>query len=112
MSLQFRDKDRVGHKEKKMKKYEIMYILRPNLDSKDVKKINDTLQNVFLQAPNQILEQNEIGLKDLAYLIDNHKKGYYNWLMVKADNDAVLEFNRIVKITEEIIRFIFIKDKE
>ncbi|MCG7201890.1 MAG: 30S ribosomal protein S6, partial [Candidatus Phytoplasma mali] len=28
------------------------------------------------------------------------------------DNDAVLEFNRIVKITEEIIRFIFIKDKE
>lgn len=40
-----------------MKKYEIMYILRPNLDSNDVKKISDHLENVFTQNPSQILEK-------------------------------------------------------
>ncbi|MBS2126119.1 30S ribosomal protein S6 ['Fragaria x ananassa' phyllody phytoplasma] len=92
-----------------MKKYEIMYILRPNLENKEVQRINNILLNVFAKNPNQVLEQKETVLKDLTYAIHNHKKGYYGWFTVKADNEAVLEFNRIVKITEEIIRFIIIK---
>ncbi|AGL90807.1 30S ribosomal protein S6 [Candidatus Phytoplasma australiense] len=93
-----------------MKKYEIMYILRPNLDNNEVKKINDHLESVFSKKPSTILEKKEIGLKDLAYPINNHKKGYYYWFITQTDNEAVLEFNRIVKITEEVIRFIIIKE--
>ncbi|CCP88215.1 30S ribosomal protein S6 [Candidatus Phytoplasma solani] len=93
-----------------MKKYEIMYILRPNLDSNDVKKISDHLENVFTQNPSQILEKKDIGLKDLAYPINNHNKGYYRWFRTQTNNESVLEFNRIIKITEEIIRFIIIKE--
>jgi small subunit ribosomal protein S6 len=53
-----------------------------------------------------------MGLKDLAYEIDHHKKGYYVWLKVKANNEAIAEFNRVIRITEDVIRFIVVKEGE
>ena len=60
----------------------------------------------------EVLELKEIGLKDLAYEIDHHKKGYYVWLKVNASNEAVAEFNRVVRITETVMRFIVLKEGE
>ncbi|NLK12850.1 MAG: 30S ribosomal protein S6 [Candidatus Phytoplasma sp.] len=95
-----------------MKKYEVMYIVRPTLDEEQVKKIVSDINNVFTSNGANIVELKELGLKDLAYEIQKHRKGYYVWLLVEANNDAVSEFNRVVGITEDIIRFIVVKEGE
>ena len=95
-----------------MKKYEIMYIIRPNLESEETKNVIATLSNIFAERQSEVLELKEIGLKDLAYEINHIKKGYYVWLLVEANNDAINEFNRVVRITEEVIRFIVVKEGE
>lgn len=95
-----------------MKKYEVMYIVRPTLDEEAVKKIVSDINNVFTSHEGNIVELKELGLKDLAYEIQKHRKGYYVWLLVEANNDAVNEFNRVVGITEDIIRFIVVKEGE
>ncbi|CCV64834.1 30S ribosomal protein S6 [Alteracholeplasma palmae J233] len=95
-----------------MKKYEVMYIIRPTLDSEQVKKVVSDMNNVFTTFGSNIVELKELGLKDLAYEIEKHKKGYYVWLLVEANNDAVNEFNRVVRITEDVIRFIIVKEGE
>lgn len=95
-----------------MKKYEVMYIVRPTLDEEQVKKIVSDINNVFTSHGANIVELKELGLKDLAYEIQKHRKGYYVWLLVEANNDAVSEFNRVVGITEDIIRFIVVKEGE
>lgn len=51
----------------------------------------------------------EIGLKNLAYEIGKNKKGYYVVIYYKATSQAVLEIERIFRITEDIIKFITIK---
>lgn len=51
----------------------------------------------------------EIGLKNLAYEIGKNKKGYYVVIYCKATSQAVLEIERIFRITEDIIKFITIK---
>lgn len=94
------------------KKYEVMYIIRPNVESDDVKVIVDRFNNIFTAHDSDVLELKEIGLKDLAYEIDHHRKGYYVWLLVNATNDAVEEFNRVVRINEQVIRFIVVKEGE
>lgn len=94
------------------KKYEVMYIIRPNVESDEVKQVIDQFNNVFTTHASDIVELKEIGLKDLAYEIDHHKKGYYVWLLVNATNEAVEEFNRVVRINEQVIRFIVVKEGE
>ena len=95
-----------------MKKYEVMYIVRPNVEKEEVKNIINNFNDIFVKMNSEVLELKEIGLKDLEYEIDHHKKGYYVWLKVNASNEAVAEFNRVVRITETVMRFIVLKEGE
>ena len=95
-----------------MKTYEIMYIIRPTVESEQIKEIINHFNDIFVSFNSEVLELKEMGLKDLAYEIDHHKKGYYVWLKVNANNEAIAEFNRVVRITEDIIRFIVVKEGE
>lgn len=95
-----------------MKNYEIMYIIKPDLETEETKQVIENLTKVFTDLQAQVKEHKEIGLKDLAYEIDHFKKGYYVWQLVSASPEVVKEFNRVVRITEEVIRFIVIKEGE
>ena len=95
-----------------MRKYDVMYIIRPNLESEGVKKIIADFNGIFTNHNSKILELKEIGLKDLAYEINHFTKGYYVQLLVEATPEAVAEFNRVVRITEDIVRYIVVKEGE
>ncbi len=95
-----------------MKKYEIMYIIRPDFESEQIKNLVAGLSNIFTERGSEVLELKEIGLKELAYEIEHMKKGYYVWSLVNASNEAIAEFNRVIGITESVIRYIVVKDGE
>ena len=58
------------------------------------------------------LELKEIGLKDLEHEIDHHRKGYYVWLLVDATNEIIEEFNRLIRINEQVIPYLVVKAGE
>lgn len=95
-----------------MKKYEVMYILKPTLEQEQVKNVVESFKNLFTKLGSSVLEVKELGLKDLAYDIQHFKKGSYVWMSVEANNESVAEFNRVVRINENVIRFIIVKDGE
>lgn len=95
-----------------MKKYELMYIIRPDLESEQIKSLVANLSNIFTERGSEVLELKEIGLKELAYEIEHMKKGYYVWSLVNASNEAIAEFDRVIRITESVIRYIVVKDGE
>lgn len=95
-----------------MKKYEIMYIVKPDVEVEEVKAIIETLSKTITDFGSQILEHKEMGLKAFAYEIDKYKKGYYVWQLVEAKTEAIDEFNRIARLTEEVIRWIVVKEGE
>ncbi|MFA5719908.1 MAG: 30S ribosomal protein S6 [Acholeplasmataceae bacterium] len=95
-----------------MKKYEIMYIIKPDLEGEETKAQIERLSTIFNNFGSKVLEHKEMGLKDLAYEIDHYKKGYYVWQLVEASPEAIFEFNRVIRITEDVIRFIVIKEGE
>jgi small subunit ribosomal protein S6 len=95
-----------------MKAYEVMYIIRPTVEAEQVKAHINHFNELFVNFNSEVVELKEMGLKDLAYEIDHHKKGYYVWLKVNATPEAVAEFNRVVGITEDVMRFIVVKEGE
>ena len=60
--------------------------------------------------PLTIEEIKEWGQRDLAYEINDFKKGYYVKFVVNANNEAVAEYDRICNIKEDIIRHILVKE--
>jgi small subunit ribosomal protein S6 len=95
-----------------MRTYEVMYIIRPTVEAEQVKGLIQSFNELFTNFQSEVVEKKEMGLKDLAYEIDHHKKGYYVWLKVKANNEAIAEFNRVIGITEDVIRYIVVKEGE
>jgi small subunit ribosomal protein S6 len=95
-----------------MKKYEVMFIISPTVESESIKGIVNNFTEIFANFNSEVLELKELGLKDLAYEIQHLKKGYYVWLLVNATPEAIAEFNRVVRITEQVIRFIVVKEGE
>lgn len=91
-----------------MKKYEVMYIIRPNVDEEGKKNIIEKINNVFVKAASTVSEVKEWGLRELAYEIDGETKGYYVLLNVEATPEAVKEFDRVANIDEAVIRHIVI----
>ncbi|WP_026399650.1 30S ribosomal protein S6 [Acholeplasma equifetale] len=87
-----------------MKKYELMYILKPTLDPEALKNQINDLNNVITSQGGNIIEFKEMGLKDLAYEINKFKKGYYVWILAELSNDGIAEFKRVIRITENVIR--------
>ncbi len=91
-----------------MKKYEVMYIIRPNVDEEGKKVVIEKINNVFVKAASTVSEVKEWGLRELAYEIDGETKGYYVLLNVEATPEAVKEFDRVANIDEAVIRHIVI----
>ena len=92
-----------------MKKYEIMFIVKPTLDEAAIKKVADDRKATFEKFNSNVLEIKDMGQRDLAYEIKNHKKGYYFLFTLEATVDAINEFNHIVNISDNIIRALVVK---
>lgn len=95
-----------------MKKYEVMYILRANLDQESIKAEVASVNSIFTNNQSKVLECKEWGLRELAYEIEHSRKGYYVWMFVEASSKALSEFTRIAGYNENIIRHIVVADGE
>ena len=94
-----------------MRKYEIMYVIRPTVLEDDRKALIEELNLIFTSRGAEVTKVNEWGMRDLAYEIEKHKKGYYVVLDVVSNDEARIEFDRIVRIKESIIRYLILKDE-
>lgn len=94
-----------------MRKYEIMYILRPDLDEEAEKAAKENLAKILTDNGAEINEVKEMGKRRLAYEIDKHNSGIYVVLYVTAGSEAINEFDRLGKINDNVLRFMTIKDE-
>ncbi len=87
-----------------MKKYEIMYILKPNMEDNERNVLIGKLHE-YLTIDGSVESVNEWGIRDLAYEIKDEKKGYYVVVTVNASSAKGLnEFDRICKINNSVLR--------
>ena len=90
-----------------MNKYEIMFIVRPEIDEKTRDASVKTLEKALKDNKATITESKDMGQKELAYEIKKCKSGYYYLYNIEAKNDkAVNEFSRLARIDENILRYL------
>lgn len=94
-----------------MRKYEIMYILKANLEEAVRQETMDGLHAIITSHEGTIENVNEWGLKEFAYEIDYEKKGYYVVIKVTANNEGIAEFDRLARINNNVVRFLIVKEE-
>ena len=92
-----------------MTKYEIMFVVRPDMEEAVIKKTADEMKKVLTDAKAKIVEEKAMGQKELAYEINKYTTGYYYLLVVEASKEAEQEFNRVARINEKLLRSIVVK---
>jgi small subunit ribosomal protein S6 len=89
-----------------------MYIIRPNIEDEAKKALVERFNNVLSENGAEVTEAKEWGKRRLAYEINDFRDGYYMLIQINSAVEAVQEFDRLAKISEDIIRHIVIKKED
>ena len=92
-----------------MNKYEITFIVRPDMEEAEIKKTAEDMKKVLTDKKANILEEKALGQRELAYEINKFKTGYYYLFVVEAETAATKEFDRVARINESLLRHLVVK---
>ncbi|RXZ83850.1 30S ribosomal protein S6 [Paenibacillaceae bacterium] len=92
-----------------MRKYEVMYIIRPEAEQEAVQAIVDKFQGIISNG-GEVTKSDIIGKRRLAYEINKIRDGIYVLVHFNATPEVIVELDRVMKITDEIIRYMIVKD--
>jgi small subunit ribosomal protein S6 len=92
--------------------YENTLIVRQDMSSQEVEKVMDSFCKVVDDNKGKVVKKEYWGLRNLAYKVNKNKKGHYVFLGVEAESDAVNEFQRQCKLSEDVIRNLTVKVEE
>lgn len=92
-----------------MRKYEVMYILKSELEQEAVQSAIEKFENIINNG-GEITKSDVMGKRRLAYEIDKFRDGIYVLVNFNATSEVVTELDRVMKISDEIIRYLIVKD--
>ncbi|MGD9678385.1 MAG: 30S ribosomal protein S6 [Vulcanibacillus sp.] len=95
-----------------MRKYEVMYIIRTDIEQDAIKALVEKFQKLIIDNGGEIQKLTEMGKKRLAYEIDDHKEGYYVLVKFNSEPNVVAELDRVFRITENVLRYLILKDEK
>ena len=92
--------------------YESVVIARPELTESQIENLINSLSKIISDEKGKVVKKENWGLRSLAYKIKKNKKGHYFMLNLDTDPSALFEYERQMRINEDIIRFLTIKINE
>ncbi len=95
-----------------MNKYEIMYIVKGDIEESAVKELTKEFEKILTDKKAKIVNKKDMGQKKLAYEIQKQNTGHYFLLEIEAPSDAIKEFDRKALIEEKLLRHLIIKNEE
>ena len=92
-----------------MNHYETVFILNPVLSEEQIKEAVKKFATIITDKGGKFVNQEDWGLKKLAYPIQNKQSGFYNLIDFKAANTTVNLFETELKRDERVMRYLNVK---
>ena len=90
--------------------YETVFIARQELSESQVKSLTEDLCKFITDGGGKIHKTEHWGLRTLAYRINKSRKGHYVLIESDTPAPALLEMERNMRLNEDIMRFMSIKE--
>ena len=92
-----------------MKKYELLTIFKPSLDSDELDKAVDKISSDIKAAKGEVSSIDKMGRKKLAYDLQGYRDGFFTNMIISLPADAIVEFKRNLKLNDNVLRFMFME---
>ena len=89
--------------------YESVIIGRQDLTPNQFEELIDEFIKIIESYKGAIKKRENWGLRNLAYKINKNRKGHYVLLNIDSSSDAIIEYERLMRLNEDIIRFLTIR---
>lgn len=89
--------------------YEHVFVARQDLTPSKVTELADKYTAVIEKDGGKVTKREDWGLRTLAYKIQKNRKGYYTMFNVDAPAVAIIEMERLMRIDENLLRFLTVK---
>lgn len=97
---------------KKMRTYEVMYIVDPDTAVDKIGKLNDAVGKVITKEGGEVVRMDDIGIKTLAYPIQKKTEGHYVLFEVNGSGQEIAELERRMRVNDMILRYITVRVDE
>jgi small subunit ribosomal protein S6 len=92
--------------------YEVMFIVRPDVEDEEADKLIESLSATVKTGGGVVKSVEKMGRRKLAYLVRKFNDGNYVLLTIEANGALVLELERRLRVTEQVIKFITVRMDE
>ncbi|MGI4755623.1 MAG: 30S ribosomal protein S6 [Janthinobacterium lividum] len=89
--------------------YEVMYIVRPDVEEADLDKLIEGFNQVVTNGGGEVTSVEKMGRRRLAYLVRKFQDGIYVLMFITADGPLVAELERRLRVTEPVIKFLTVR---
>lgn len=94
-------------------KYEITYIIRPDLDDAAKTALVERFDKILTDNGAELINSKDWSKRRFAYEIGGFNEGIYHVITLNATDDAALnEFDRLAKINDSILRHMIVKRED
>jgi small subunit ribosomal protein S6 len=91
------------------RKYEIGFMLNPEISEEEVKKISDNVLDMIKKAKGKVENVDEWGRRPLAYPIQKHNEGIFTFINTEAEGMIVGEIERRLNLNEKVMRYVILR---
>ena len=91
--------------------YESVIIGRQDLTPSQFETLLEKFIEVIQSFKGEIKKRENWGIRNLAYKINKNRKGHYVLLNIDGPPEAIQEYERLMRLDEDVIRFLTIKIK-
>ena len=92
-----------------MNKYEIMFIVKPDVEDDARNALIESFKGILTANGGTVDNVDEWGLRDLAYEIQDFKKGYYVVVDTTCSGADIAEFERLSNINASVLRHLTLR---
>lgn len=96
-----------------MRNYEMMYILNPTVADQEETLVSaiEKVNSLVTGNGGEIVNEDRWGKRRFQYEINKIRDGYYVVLKFKLNPESLDELNRVLKLNEDIVRYLLINDE-
>jgi small subunit ribosomal protein S6 len=95
-----------------VREYEIMLIYSSQLDEEALEAAIQRTTDLIANNGGEVEKVDKWGRRRFAYEINDMTEGFYVVIDFKAETGATAEVERILKITEEVVRYLLVRRDE
>src|SRR5437867_12143369 len=95
-----------------MRKYEVIFIVRPDSTDEDVGKLVTQMEGVVAGAGGKVEKVEKMGRRRLAYRVARQREGFYVLFLIEGGGDTIMELERPLTLTDAVIKFLTVRIDE